>query len=228
VLIAVAITAMIGAAAAQLLRSVIDTKQSTDIRSEKLASLQRFNMVVSRDIEQFINRTIRDGYGDAQPSLRVNDGDYTMEFTRDGWRNSPVATDPRSELQRVAYRAESLTSEVCEPALQQLQSWGEEAPEGECLVRYFWPVLDRASDSEPLAQVVLEQIDGLEIELLVQQQTSAGSGVVASSDNNWFASWPGLDSGDNTTRVPVAVRWRVELPALGEIERLWPLAWGTF
>jgi len=39
VLIAVAITASIGVGAVQLLSSIIDTKQATDIRSEKLASL---------------------------------------------------------------------------------------------------------------------------------------------------------------------------------------------
>merc|ERR1712000_263532 len=98
VLLAVAITAMIGVGSAQLLNSIINAKQGVDIRSEKLASLQRFNMAVSRDIEQIINRPIRDIYGDEQAALRINDGDYPLEFTRAGWRNSPVAEDPRSEL----------------------------------------------------------------------------------------------------------------------------------
>ena len=110
VLLAVAITALIGVGAAQLLNSIINAKQGVDIRSEKLASLQRFNMAVSRDIEQIINRPIRDIYGDEQPAIRINDGDYPVEFTRAGWRNSPVTDDPRSELQRVAYRLEPDTA----------------------------------------------------------------------------------------------------------------------
>ena len=64
VLIAVSITAMIGVASTQLLSNVIDSKQASEVRSEQLVSLQRFNMVVSRDIEQLINRSIRDEYGD--------------------------------------------------------------------------------------------------------------------------------------------------------------------
>lgn len=228
VLVAVSITALIGVASSQLLGNVIDTKQATDIRSEKLASLQRFNMVIGRDIEQIINRSIRDQYGDTQEALLLDNGDYPIEFTRVGWRNSPVATDPRSELQRVAYRAENIDSDVCESARLRLQSWGVLEPEGECLVRYFWPVLDRASNSEPLAQVVLEQVEGLEIEVLAQQESTAASDAGTVQGQDWFTTWPVLDSGNNTRQVPVAMRWRLTLPEIGEIERLWLLPWGDF
>ena len=80
VLVAVGITAMIGVGATQLLANIIDSRRITDIRAEQLASLQRFNMVVSRDIEQIINRGIRDQYGDPQPALLLNNGDYPLEF----------------------------------------------------------------------------------------------------------------------------------------------------
>lgn len=227
VLIAVSITAMIGVASTQLLSNVIDSKQASEVRSEQLVSLQRFNMVASRDLEQFINRSIRDAYGDAQASLLLDSGDFPLEFTRAGWRNSPVRTDPRAELQRVAYRLEPIDSEVCEPALQRLQSWGVTEPEYDCLVRYFWPVLDRASDSVPQAQVVLEQVERLEIDLLVQQERKASDGQSAEiSGRDWYTAWPALQSGSDEER-PLAIRWRLTLPALGEIERQWLLSWGA-
>ncbi len=227
VLIAVSITAMIGVASTQLLSNVIDSKQASEVRSEQLVSLQRFNMVASRDLEQFINRSIRDAYGDAQASLLLDSGDFPLEFTRAGWRNSPVSTDPRAELQRVAYRLEPIDSEVCEPALQRLQSWGVTEPGHDCLVRYFWPVLDRASDSVPQAQVVLEQVERLEIDLLVQQERKASDGQSAEiSGRDWYTAWPALQSGSDEER-PLAIRWRLTLPALGEIERQWLLPWGA-
>ena len=228
VLIAVSITALIGVASTQLLSNVINTKQATDIRSEKLASLQRFNMVVSRDLEQIINRSIRDNYGETQEAILLESGDYPLEFTRNGWRNSPVAADARSELQRVAYRSEDMESDVCEPARLRLESWGVTEPEGECLVRYFWPVLDRASNSEPLAQVVLEQVEDLEIELLVQAESTstATSGDVTGQD--WYSAWPALENGTDTSLVPVALRWRLTMPEIGPIERVWMLPWGDF
>ena len=230
VLLAVAITAMIGVGSAQLLNSIINAKQGVDIRSEKLASLQRFNMAVSRDIEQIINRPIRDIYGDEQAALRINDGDYPLEFTRAGWRNSPVAEDPRSELQRVAYRMEPIDSEACEVAYARLQSWGVNQPEGECLVRYFWPVLDQASVSEPLTQVVLEQIDGFEIELLVSEESadSESEGVTQETGRNWYTDWSAINAGLGGVETPLVIRWRLELPELGSIERQWFIPWGDF
>lgn len=220
VLVAVSITALIGMGAAQLLGSVVDVRRATDIRTEQLASLQRFNMIVSRDIEQIINRSIRDRYGDTQPALLLDGDAYALEFTRTGWRNSPFNTDPRSELQRVAYRLESLDSDLCEPARVRLESWGVTDIRGECLVRYFWLVLDQASTSEPVAQVVLEQADTLEIDLLATAQSVTGGDEAG----DWFSAWPALDA--QAALHPRAMRWRLQLPQLGTIERLWLLPWG--
>jgi len=54
-----------------------------------------------------------------------------------GWRN-PLGL-PRSEVQRVGYFIEE-----------------------ENLVRAYWPVLDRAQDTEPLFQTLLEDVQRLE------------------------------------------------------------------
>ncbi len=228
VLIAVAITASIGVGAVQLLSSIIDTKQATDIRSEKLASLQRFNLAISRDIEQLINRPVRDIYGDTQEALLLDSGDYPLEFTRTGWRNSPVAQDPRSELQRVAYRTEDIDSDECESARVRLQSWGILEPEGECLVRYYWPMLDQAPDAEPYTQVVLELVDQLDIELLVSEQAASSGGDDPAQSRDWYSAWPALNASQSATLTPVAMRWRISMPEIGEIERLWLLPWGEF
>ncbi|MFY9179567.1 MAG: type II secretion system minor pseudopilin GspJ [Venatoribacter sp.] len=225
VLIAVSITALIGVGAVQLLSNIIDSRRATEIRSEQLASLQRFNMVVARDLEQIINRTVRDEFGNAKPALVLDGAEYLIEFTRAGWRNSPFSESPRSELQRVAYRLESLDSSACEIAKQRLQSWGINDSKGECLVRYFWPVLDQSNHSQPISQVLLEQVDGLEIDVL------AGAPSVdelnpAASKGEWYSQWPALEMG--TTSHPKAIRWRIRLPNLGEIERLWLVAWGEW
>lgn len=222
VLVAVGITAMIGVGATQLLSNIIDSRRATEIRAEQLASLQRFNMVVSRDIEQMINRGIRDQYGEPMAALILEGSEFPLEFTRTGWRNSPFAERPRSELQRVAYRTEPLDSDACAGARQRLQSWGLVEPEGECLVRYFWPVLDRASTSEPLAQVVLEQVDRFEVDVLAGQVAAADGLTTPSRD--WYSAWPPLQVAGNEVQ-PLAVRWRLTLPMLGDLERLWLLAW---
>lgn len=226
VLVAVAITAMIGVAASQLLRSVINAKQATDVNSEQLVSLQRFNMVLGRDIEQMVNRPVRDEYGNKKDALLLDSGEYPIEFTRNGWRNSPVAKDPRSTLQRVAYRLESMDSEVCKPAFERLQKWGmtKEQTRGDCLVRYFWQVLDQSGDSEPKAQVVLEQVKSLEMDVLVEKRRYSKGQPAQIVSRDWSSIWPILQGG-NDEEVPVAIRWRLDLPRLGQLERSWLIAY---
>lgn len=217
VLIAVAITATIGVGASQLLRGVIDAKQATDMRSHQLAMLQRFNAIVSRDAEQWIDRGVRDNFGETLPALMIDQGDYAVEWTRAGWRNTPIGQTLRSELQRVAYRTESIQSDVCEPARTQLTEWGIENPPYDCLVRYYWTVLDRASDSQPRAQVLLPQIDRFDVEVLIEQGAGGDN-----QTRDWFSAWPGLSEGGTSK----AIRWRFEIPSIGEVERIWLLAAG--
>src|SRR5690606_28219965 len=213
---------MIAGGSAQLLANIIDSRRLTDIRAEQLSSMQRFTRVVRRDLEQAVNRGVRDKYGDLQPALLLSNRDYPFELTHSCCRNSPFAEQPRSELQRVAYRTESLDSDVCAGARARLESWGVLDAQGECLVRYFWPVLDRASTSEPLAQVILEQVDRFEVDVLAGT-AGAGDGLSTPARDK-YSSWPPLQT-DTTQMAPLALRWRITLPQLGDIERLWLLAW---
>ncbi|WP_221798636.1 type II secretion system minor pseudopilin GspJ [Oceanobacter mangrovi] len=219
VLIAVAITASIGVGAVQLLSGIINARDITQLRSEQMHALQRMNGVASRDIEQFINRSIRDMYGDDVSSLRLEDGDYLFEFSRAGWRNRPGAEDPRSTLQRVAYNLEDMDSDACEFARQRLADQGVSEPQGQCLVRYSWAVLDRAYDSEPKSTVVLDQIDELEISILGETFDEDGNRTAT----DWYSSWPIVQNSGESV-IPVAVRWNMELPVVGSITRLWPIA----
>lgn len=216
VLVAVAITATIGAGSVQLLKGISDAHQAVTVRSEQLAVLQRFNELVSRDVEQFINRPIRDAYGDEISSLLLNSGDYLIEFSRSGWRNRPGVEDPRSELMRVAYRMESIDDDACTIARRRLSDWGVDEPELDCLVRYVWPVIDRGYDSEPRSMVVLDQIESLDIEI----ETRFQDGGVGLNQQN---GWP-ISQNSSQLEIPVAMRWQFELPVLGELERIWLIA----
>ncbi len=222
VLIAVSITAMIGVGAVHVITQITLARDGISKRSQQLSSLQRFNAVVSRDISQFLNRPIRDQYGEPLDGLLLESGDYLFEFTRAGWKNRPAAEDPRSELQRIAYRLESLNDEACDSARKRLLTPENPDPDGDCLVRYLWNVLDRGYESEPQAMVVLDQVEYLEISLLVDDRDSQATGNPVRSQD-WYSSWPALQSSGSTL-VPVAVRWKLELPTWGPIERLWEIS----
>lgn len=233
VMIAISITALIGIASTNLLSNIIESKKVTDIRSEQLTTLQRFNQFVSRDVEQIINREIRDQYGDTMPALIIDSPDYLAEWSRLGWRNSPISENPRAIIQRIAFQLFDINDEECEQAKERLAGWGELEPEGSCLVRYFWPVLDRSGDTEAKTQIILDLVESLEIEVLAETQSASsansdsGSNVAgneAATEQNWFTQWPNLQAGDKK-EIPIAMRWKITLPQMGEIERLWMLAY---
>ncbi|MDP0588569.1 MAG: type II secretion system minor pseudopilin GspJ [Candidatus Endonucleobacter bathymodioli] len=160
-MIAIFIFAMISTAAYKLLNSVTHAKQVTDGLLDSLDELQRSYITIEKDFSQIIGRSIRDEFGDKQsavlaPSkpatLATYENGYLIEFTRAGWRN-PLGLI-RSDLQRVAY-----------------------ALEDSKLVRYYWPVLDRASDPELIRQIVLHNVLGVKIRLMDEKKV-------------WKSSWP--------------------------------------
>jgi len=145
VLIAMSIFSVIGLGAAQMLRSMIQTRERTQARIEAFNSVSQALALLERDLTQIVSRPIRDEYGESRPSLLVGNDAYPLEFTRTGWSN-PL-NFPRSDLQRVAYAR---------------------SDDGE-LVRYFWLVLDRAEDSSPKSQVLLAGIRDLRVNLVDDQ-----------------------------------------------------------
>jgi len=82
--------------------------------AEQFKDLQLTFRYFEKDINQMINRSIRNQYGDIQPSF-VGDEDKAFSFTHTGWRNP--ANQVRSKMQRVAY-------EVDENTLQR-HTWGQ-------------------------------------------------------------------------------------------------------
>lgn len=223
VLIAISISALIGIASVQLLSNAGDAAKVSEEKSAQMAALLRFNQLAGRDMQQFINRPIRDEYGDPKPGLLLDNGDYPLELTRAGWRNSPITEDPRATLQRVAYRTEEIDSEACEPARARLAEAQGLEPEDyeadhECLVRYYWTVLDRIAETEPRQQIVLDRIESLRFELITCVETDLGLEPTLQTQD----TWPPLSP--NQGEVPVAIRWVMTLPQIGDIERVWLMA----
>jgi len=146
-LVALGIFALLAAMAYSGLNSVMTARQITTQHAERLAQLQMAFLWLGRDIEQAIDRSIRNEYAEVRPAmLGVETGRYQLELTRTGWRNP--AGRARSNLQRVAYGLRDGN-----------------------LLRVYWNVLDRAEDSVPLESVLLEGVDKLELRFLNDKNT---------------------------------------------------------
>lgn len=101
-LIAVAIFALLAAVAYGGLNAVLKTRVRTAEEADKLHELQIALSLMQRDLNQIIQKTARDEYGDMQPPINTEFSDTRLiEFTRTGW-NNPLG-QLRSTQQRVAY-----------------------------------------------------------------------------------------------------------------------------
>jgi len=137
-LVALAIFGLLAAMSYSGLQAVLQQQSYTEQAAERLGALQKLYLIMQRDIEQIVARTVRDEFGDAQPPVVGGDA---LQFTRGGWRNP--AGRQRSTLQRVGY-----------------------AYDDEQLIRYTWSVLDRAQDSEAVQQPLIEEIERMQLRYL--------------------------------------------------------------
>jgi len=141
-LIAIGIFATMSAMAYGGLNSVMNTRAHADVQAERLAQLQKAFLIIGRDIEQAIERPVRDNYAEVlEPISGGGYGSSILELSRTG-RANPMALQ-RSHLQRVAYEVQE-----------------------DQLLRKVWPVLDRALDTEPFEGVVLEGVLAVDLRFM--------------------------------------------------------------
>ncbi len=146
VMVAIAIFAVIGLGSWQVLERAISSKQILDTRSAQLRQLQRAMWLISRDMQNIINRPVRNFAGETEPPVSSLIPGYLITLTRGGWSN-PLH-EPRSQLQRVAYNLVS-----------------NDAGSND-LVRYFWPHPDQASGEKPKVQILLSNVRHLEVNFI--------------------------------------------------------------
>lgn len=198
VLIALAITAFVAAISYTGLSTVISGVESTRAVAERTWEVNRALMIVSRDLRHFVERPVRDEFGEEEPALiGGRAARFTLSFTRSGWHNS--AGQPRSNLQRVNYL------------------WLEDS-----LWRESYPVLDRASVTEPQRVLLLEGVTDLRLSFLdAPGSMRPGARGTVVDTRNWPESWiadtsqPGL-----ALPPPAALELVLELEDLGELRSL--------
>jgi len=182
-LVAVAIFAVIGAMAYGGLQTVMDQQQQTSQHSERLKALQLAYRILQRDLEQILDRGIRNEFGDSVEALVGGSGFNGVEFSRAGYPNP--AEFLRSEIQRVAY-----------------------IPDQDRLLRRSWRVLDRAQDSQPDEQVLVENMVEFAMRFLDE-------------DREWQENWPPLQAqGAGNAGLPLAVEVKLELEDIGALSWL--------
>ena len=200
VLIALAITAFVSVIAYTSLSTVLNGAERTQASAQRSYQLNRALMILSRDLEQFVARPVRDEFGELEPALQGGPAArFLLSFTRSGWHNPQG--HPRGNLQRVNYRFED-----------------------EALWRESYPVLDRAGDTQGALVQLIDGVEYLELAFLGSiDQLRLGRGANVDT-RQWPENWV-VDTSDPDAlpSSPVAVEITLGLEDLGEITRLYAL-----
>ena len=194
VVVAVTIMAVIGAASHRLLGSLVGHLDSFRNQSQDTRSIKRLVVLLDQDMRQLINRGIRDAYG-LPASGFSTPPDYLLEFTRLGWRNPNGIK--RAELQRVAYRLR----------------YGEmDGSEARVLERLTWDVLDRAPNTEPRVQILMQGVETVDVMFYDREGTES---LV------WDSAYGMTDVWNNA--LPAAIQWEIQLVNGGMLTRFYRL-----
>ncbi|WP_193164169.1 type II secretion system minor pseudopilin GspJ [Microbulbifer hainanensis] len=186
-----------------LLNNFNRTDQVLENRAE---ALRRYAMAMYRigdDFRQLTVRPVKNGYNGYEPALRGDTDE--IEFTRLGAAN--LTREPRGELQRLAY-----STGYAEDADT---SATDEEDAGALLLRSRWRVLDRAPDSEPVVEPLLEGVETLNFRYF-DPDTEA-----------WLSQWPPVTSRTSTAAADRSLPRAIELVLVtrsgGELRRVFNL-----
>ena len=190
-LVALSIFAAIGVMAYSGLANVMRQQYQTETYADRMQDLQLTYRVLKRDFEQFVDRGIRNEFGDVSPAL-VAGGDYAgVEFTRAGYPNP--AGYPRSHLQRVAWLVDDDT-----------------------LVRRSWRVLDRSQDTQPDGQVLIDGVRAFSLRYLDASgnwhQTWPPASTVPAPATTAAATWPLVVEVELSLDDLGVLKWLYRLP----------------
>ncbi|MFV8818210.1 type II secretion system minor pseudopilin GspJ [Haliea sp. E17] len=201
VLIAMAITAVVAALAYTSFNTVLVGVDSTQANAERSYAVNRAWLFISRDIEQFANRPVRDEFGEMEPALQGGEvARFPLSLTRSGWYN-PVG-NPRAELERVNYRIA-----------------------GDALYRDSYAVLDRAGNTEPREAELLEGVVAFRVQFLDNASSARSVGNSSELDTRqWAENWV-IDTSrpGELPEPPAALEVVLELEDWGEMRRVYVL-----
>ena len=208
VLIAMSLTVVVASIAYSGLSAVLDSLDQTRQAMSRTSELSKALRMISRDVNQSVNRSIRDELGFTEPAMIGGDSYRGMlGLTRSGWMS--MGSTPRSHLERVYYYLDDNT-----------------------LYRMRSTVLDRSYRLDPDnptvpgdgAVAMLEGVTRFDVvflspELISSLPSRPSDGSLDTS--RWLRDW-GVEGTPNQ-ELPVALEIRLTIDGLGDMERVYVL-----
>ncbi|HSW92863.1 MAG TPA: type II secretion system minor pseudopilin GspJ [Gammaproteobacteria bacterium] len=161
IIIALFIFSIVSVILVTALHTTLGTQSSAEKKAARLAELQVALLLMSRDIEQVIDRPIMTASGQMEGFVGTA---QTVTFTHTGFDN-PFGQLQRSTLQRTRYQLNQGTLE-----------------------RLTWPMLDQAKETSPDVRSLLTNVSALRFEYLDDKNHFQTSWPVSSDPHQ--STWP--------------------------------------
>jgi general secretion pathway protein J len=174
------------------LNTVLNTRNRVESALARTAEYQRAYLRLRTDFANASSRTILNGDGDVQPAFGYDSYYKRIEFTRGGWSNPTLL--PRATIERVGYFLDDTKGD------------------DKKLVRRSWRVLDRAPQTQPIDETILDPVDSVKWRFLDSNQQLSDS---------WPPSGTGTGQGFGSTSnqnapIPAGIELTMTTPDWGE------------
>ncbi len=222
-LVSLAIFALIGISAYQVLASSALVSEREQTRTENMHELDRALRIIERDLRQVVNRPVRDEFGPKYALTGSVAGE--LEFTRGG-NDNPLGL-ARSDLLRVSY---SLREPEPDPEKDSDETRFIQQAESEAtleLLRTLSRMPDSSLETPVNEQLLLSAVTSFTIRFMDDK-------------SSWHESWPitqsqdggedqGLSDGSNNSNrtssaekplLPAAIEVNLLTPSTGELSRV--------
>ncbi len=153
--VAIGIFAVIAVISYTSLNRFLDNSAVLEKEIDELRQLQLAFSLLEQDMHFMSQRMVRDGYGDQEPLLILNNINFAGELLRFTTARRSVALAGTSALQRTAYRWEN----------------GD-------FIRINWRVLDRDQGADEIRHLLLSDVESVSVKVL---QNLNGSMLSSSS-----------------------------------------------
>ena len=141
--VAIGIFAVIAVISYASLNRFLDNGSVLQDEMDKMKELQLAFSVLQQDMHFITSRIVRDGYGDPEPMLMINNDNVAGELLRFTMARRNISLLETSALQRTSYR------------------W-----EGGDFIRINWSVLDRDQDSSESKYLLLTGVENVSVNVL--------------------------------------------------------------
>lgn len=216
VVTAISIFAVLSFGVYKVSNGVISAQERILEHSSSIRRISNAVRIIESDFRQIVERSIYDENGKEIPAYATDVDGYknkkiSVEFTRLGVRNPLLIK--KSEVVRVAYGYEEDIDK------DEIEKYGLSKEEGDFiennntgyLFRYYWPVLDRGTNNEPIKQFLLSGVSSFSIQYLDE-------------DKIWISDWPPLSgNGLTSNEYPYSVKVIIDMKNGDTINRVFQL-----